>query len=173
MDRSSFSKQPIDKGKGTPDLRGLLGNYWDPSRNLETDVAMFWKLYYLLFCYVLSGLLLRPKWIYTDNFLNTIRVVAGKWVAPMGRISRVRDRPLDRPGQVSRSASCGSERYLEAGGGEVCHQGVGIGGKGGFWDRATMQGGVGGNRGGYSRDASLVGAARPGGWLVIAPHWWS
>ena len=69
--------------------------------------------------------------------------------------------PIDRIEQVSWSAACGSGRELETNYGEVHTQDVGTGVKVGLWYGATVWRDVGENRGGYSHDASLVGAAYP------------
>ena len=87
----------------------------------------------------------------------------------MGNILRNHWRPLDQTGQVSGSADCGIGRDLQMDDGKVHPQGVGTGGEGGLWDGSTVQGFGGGSRGGYSHDASLVGAALPGG-LGIPTH---
>ena len=80
----------------------------------------------------------------------------------MGRIPRTRGRLIIYTGQKSWSAACGHGRYLEAYYGQVLTQGSRIGGEGGMWDTATVQGGGVRNVGGPSCDASIVGAAHPG-----------
>ena len=81
----------------------------------------------------------------------------------MGCLSHAHEQPLNWTGQTSWSAACGHGRDLDLYDGQVRTQGGWTGGEGDLWDGEILRGSGGGNIGGHSRDASLVGAARPGG----------
>ena len=65
--------------------------------------------------------------------------MAGQWAAPMGRLSRIDERPDDCAGQTDRDQTGRSGRDLETDDGEVPTSGGTEGGKGRLRDSPTGQ----------------------------------